>query len=549
MATLLALTGFMGSGKTSVGAEVARLLGWRFVDLDDEFVRTTGGSIESFFAREGEAAFRERETGLLIDLIDGVTHEEGPASAGTGEEAGLVLALGGGTLESSQAAQALCALGGVLLLDVGVETAWRRVSGTSRPLAKDPEYFAALHSGRRPRYLACADWVLPVDDLTVGEAADHIARLVRSMADAWPRSWGRWLAGTGRPSLLVGGPGVLSAAGPAAEDVLSRGARLFVITDSNVHAAWGTAFMAQLGQAAAGSRLFVIPAGEESKAVPVLERCWEWLAAEGCRRDDVLVALGGGVVGDLAGFAAATYHRGIALWQIPSSLLAQVDSGVGGKTAVNLSGGKNLVGAFYQPDLVLIDQRLLDTLPDEEFVSGLGEVVKYALLAGEESLEDLEGAAPALCAREPAVLGRIVKRCVAYKAEVVAQDERDTGRRAVLNLGHTTAHALESTLGFGAIAHGAAVGLGLLVALRVSERLLGLDRSVADRTTALLRHLGLPTLVDLPPIAELMAATGRDKKAVAGKTGFVGLRAPGDPQWGIDVPPEVLAEALEVIRS
>lgn len=549
MAPLLALTGFMGSGKTSVGAEVARLLDWRFVDLDHEFVRATGESIDSSFESHGEAAFRAREVELLLHLLGRGGRAELPDAAGSSAEVGLVLALGGGTLESPPAAKAVRDLGGVVFLDVGADTAWRRVAGSGRPLAKDPEKFSALLARRRPHYLACADWVLPADHMSVTELAAQIAWLARATEAIWPHSWGRRLAGTGRPSLLVGGPAALATVGTAGRDASARGARLFVITDGNVQEAWGKPVMAALGDAASGTRVFVLPAGEASKTVPMVERCWEWLASQGCRRDDVLVALGGGVVGDLAGFAAATYHRGIGLWQIPSSLLAQVDSGVGGKTAVNLAAGKNLVGAFYQPDLVVIDQFLLDTLPEEEFVSGMGEVVKYALLAGGELLEDLEASAPALRAREADVLGTVVKRCVSYKAEVVAQDERDTGRRAVLNLGHTTAHALEATLGFGTISHGSAVALGLLVALRVSERCLGLDPTLAERTVSLLKRLGLPTAADLPPVQELVAAAARDKKVVAGTAGFVGLRTPGEPQWGIDVPPAILMEALEVIRS
>lgn len=549
MAPLLALTGFMGSGKTSVGAEVARLLDWRFVDLDDEFVSATGGSIASFFASRGEAAFRAREVELLLPLLGRVGRAVRPGAAGHSAEIGLVMALGGGTLESPPAAQAIRDLGGVVFLDVGAGTAWHRVAGSGRPLAKDPEEFSALLARRRPHYLTCADWVLPAGDLSVTELAAQIVWLVRATAAMWPHSWGRRLAGTGRPSLLVGGPGALSTVETAARDASTKGARLFVVTDRNVQDAWGEPVMAALGDAGSRTKAFVMPPGEASKTVSMLERCWEWLASEGCRRDDILVALGGGVVGDLAGFAAATYHRGIGLWQIPSSLLAQVDSGVGGKTAVNLAAGKNLVGAFYQPDLVLIDQDLLDTLPEEEFVSGMGEVVKYALLAGGKLLEDLEALASALRARETGPLGPTVQRCVAYKAEVVAHDERDTGRRAVLNLGHTTAHALEATLGFGTIPHGSAVALGLLVALRVSERCLGLDPTLAERTVSLLERLGLPTSVDLPPVEEVVAAAARDKKVVAGTAGFVGLRAPGEPEWGIDVPPAILMEALEVIRS
>jgi 3-dehydroquinate synthetase len=207
------------------------------------------------------------------------------------------------------------------------------------------------------------------------------------------------------------------------------------------------------------------------------------------------------------------------------------------------------VGAFYQPALVVIDPDTLGTLPQAEFTNGLGEVVKYGLLSGETLFGVLEEQRGLLRERDADSMSEVVKTCVRYKAAVVEEDELDTGRRAVLNLGHTTAHALEVSLGFGSIRHGEAVALGLLVALVVSESVLGLDREVRRRTTALLADLGLPTCLDLPPTEAIHAAAARDKKATATSSGFVGLRAPGEPVWGIDLPDGVFDQALEVIRA
>jgi 3-dehydroquinate synthase len=280
-----------------------------------------------------------------------------------------------------------------------------------------------------------------------------------------------------------------------------------------------------------------------------LEACWNWLAACGARRDDVLLALGGGVVGDLAGFAAATYQRGMGLWQVPTSLLAQVDSSVGGKTAIDLSAGKNLAGAFYQPDLVVIDPETLSTLPAAEFINGLGEVVKTGLLAGGEMFDLLDRRREDVNDRDPDLMSDLIKRSVRYKASVVSEDEFDTGRRAVLNLGHTAAHALEVTLGYGFLRHGEAVALGLLVALAVSEKELGLDAEVRRRTSGLLAALGLPVKVQLPPADALLAAAARDKKVSAASAGFVGLRSIGDPVYRMALPEGLFTEALEVIRA
>jgi len=536
VAAFLALTGFMGSGKTSVGEAVAKMLGWEFVDLDQEFVRLTGCGISQFFADHGEAAFRSKECELLETL---------PDQKRTG---GLVLALGGGTLESPGAVGQLRRKGGLVLLSVDPEEAWARVEGSDRPLAADRGDFDALWARRKSTYESCADIVMPVAGRDVEEVAGDIAALVRTAGEHWGSIWGRRVATIQRSSLVLGGKNALDLLAGEARSVREKGASLRLLTDRNVMDSWGEQVSSALGLCAAESTKILSP-GETTKSVRHLEECWEWLAAEGARRDDVLVALGGGVVGDLGGFVAATYHRGVSLWQVPTSLLAQVDSSVGGKTAVNLAAGKNLVGSFYQPDLVIIDPQTLRTLPDYEYRNGLGEVAKHALLISEEAFRCLEAAAPRIVDRDLDTLNDIVKTNVNFKAAVVEDDERESGRRAVLNLGHTTAHALEAAVGYGTLGHGHAVALGLLVALAVSERTLGLDRSVRRRTGELLAALGLPTSIRLPRAEAIRAAMAHDKKAVAGSTGFVGLRAVGQPVWGLEVPLDALVEAMEVIED
>jgi 3-dehydroquinate synthase len=436
-----------------------------------------------------------------------------------------------------------------VFLDIDGATAWERARGAGRPLAQDPDAFLRLLDTRRFTYEGAADWLVPVGARTAESIAADLAAIVGTLGDRWPDSWGQQLISTARPSTIVGGAGSLEALALRADEAASRGLRVFTLTDANVDAAWGERVAALLGKAApAGGRLVLAP-GEQTKTVESLQACWEWLAEQGARRDDIVLALGGGVVGDLAGFAAATYQRGVQLWQVPTSLLAQVDSSVGGKTAIDLRAGKNLAGAFYQPSLVLIDPETLATLPDREFANGLGEVVKYGLLASDGLFDRLEARQAAIAAREAAPLSEIIRVCVRYKAAVVAEDELDTGRRAVLNLGHTAAHALEVTLGYGRLGHGEAVGLGLLVALRVSEELLGLEPDVRARTQALLNALGLPVTVELPLAAELQAAAAKDKKVTAGSAGFVGLKAIGDPLWKLALPPGLFVEALEVIRQ
>ena len=537
MAPFVALTGFMGSGKTSVGRGVAAELAVPFIDLDEELSRVTRSGIPEFFAAHGESGFRRKEREVLETVLHRAT-----------EGAGLVVALGGGTLESPRAAELLAALGGVVLLDVDAGTAWARVEGSSRPLAVDRQQFAALLARRRTTYYTVADWILPAGERSIPQLAAELVELVTLSGEHWQGLWGRRLRATERTSIIVGGKGALDSLAPRAAGVRAAGSRLFVLTDSNVMDAWGDQVLQLMGLSRSDAALVVEP-GESSKSITTLEQCWNWLADRGAHRDDVIVALGGGVVGDLAGFVAATYQRGVSLWQIPTSLLAQVDSSVGGKTAINLEAGKNLVGSFYQPDVVVADPCVLATLPDDEFVAGLGEVVKCALLASPALFNRLEEVAEAVRRRDPAVISEMVRRCVFYKSEVVEEDEREAGGRAVLNLGHTTAHALEVTQGYGVLQHGTAVALGLLVSLAVSERLLGLDPRVSDRTRLLLRTLGLPTTIRLPEVHDLLSAARHDKKARAGSTGFVGLAGIGTPVWRVDLPDDVFSQALEVIRE
>jgi shikimate kinase/3-dehydroquinate synthase len=537
VAKLVTLSGFMGSGKSAVGAAVAARLDCEFVDLDEAVVKATGTAISDFFATIGEQAFRAEECHLLEEALENPSRTRG-----------LVVSLGGGTLASEEAALLMHGRGGLVFLDVDVDVAWERSRGTGRPLAQSREAFSLLYQARRENYERMADWIIPVGIRTVDQIAADIVEIVQGTGQHWQTLWGRRLGATARESLIVGGKGALSFLEGQAGAVACGGGRLFVITDENVQRAWGPAVVGALGGGTEIATL-VVEAGEASKSHASLGRCWEWLAREGARRDDVVVALGGGVVGDLAGFAAATYQRGIGLWQIPTSLLAQVDSSVGGKTAVNLAAGKNLVGAFYQPDLVVVDVTTLSTLPEDDYQGGLGEVVKHALLMSPDAFAGLERDAEAVAKRDADILQALVRADIDYKAGVVQRDEREGGVRAVLNLGHTTAHALEVTAGYGRISHGQAVALGLLVALAVSEELLGLDPGIRQRTLSLLLALGLRTAITLPSAEELWAATSRDKKARAGSTGFVGLTALGEPVWGLNVSRDLYTRSLQVIRA
>ena len=362
--------------------------------------------------------------------------------------------------------------------------------------------------------------------------------------------WSMELVTTTRPSLIVGGSTALEELSRRAAEVISRGAALFVISDRSVWSEWGRLVADSVwSDPEREPTVLLLEPGEDAKSVGEATRCWEWLAAHHAHRDDVVVAVGGGVVGDLAGFVAATYLRGVDLWQVPTTLLAQVDSSVGGKVAVNLPAGKNLVGAFYQPTLVAAYPAFLSTLPPGEAGSGLGEVVKYALLSGESFLDLLEEEAEAILALEPEVTSLVVEKCVRLKAEVVGEDEREGGRRAILNLGHTIGHGLENVLGYGTLSHGAAVGLGLLVALSVSEAHVGLSPGLIPRVRGILAGFGLPTRLGGVRATDVLRAVLSDKKTTSQGLGFVCLEKPGSAVWGVRVAVDDLERHMGVITA
>ncbi len=332
---------------------------------------------------------------------------------------------------------------------------------------------------------------------------------------------------------VVIGPGLLATAGERIAP-FARGRRTAIVADARVAALYGDALTRSLEAAGVTVRLLTVPPGEGSKSFAQLALLTDDLLALELDRGDLIVALGGGVVGDLAGFAAAIYKRGIDFVQVPTTLLAQVDSSVGGKTAIDTPRGKNLVGAFHQPRLVLADLDVLATLPRREIAAGYAEVLKYGLLGDFAFFEWLEANGQAVLALEPAALSRAVTRSIEMKAEIVAEDEKEAGRRALLNLGHTFGHALEADVGFGdALLHGEAVGAGCALAFRYSARLGLCSIQDADRASRAVAAAGLPsTLQDVAghpfDVDRLIAHMGQDKKAEGGTITLILARAIGD---------------------
>jgi 3-dehydroquinate synthase len=351
--------------------------------------------------------------------------------------------------------------------------------------------------------------------------------------------------GTRSYSIVIG-PKLLSQLGRRCA-ALHLGARCAIISDVNVAKRYGMAAERSLRAAGFDPVRVVVPAGEKAKCLDTVESCYDRLAAHWLERKSFIVALGGGVVGDLAGFVAATYLRGIPFVQAPTTLLAQVDSSVGGKVGVNLIAGKNLVGAFHQPKLVMCDTDALKTLPPREFRAGLAEVIKYGIIDDSELFARLERDLNKLLKLDGRVLSDVIARCCEIKADVVSQDETETGRRAILNFGHTIGHALEAISRYGKYLHGEAISVGQVAAAELSSALTGLSQVEVERITDLFRRAGLPTSVELGKreMKQLFGAMRLDKKVSDGEIRFVLAKRIGEVVWGQRVPDELIRETLD----
>ena len=341
------------------------------------------------------------------------------------------------------------------------------------------------------------------------------------------------------------GTGLLSRLGAECAR-LGLGTRCAIISDTNVAPRFGKAAQNALAKAGFAPALITIPAGATAKSLKTVEACYNQLAAQRLERKSFIVALGGGVVGDLAGFAAATYLRGLPFVQVPTTLLAQVDSSVGGKVGLNLKAGKNLVGAFHQPRLVLCDLHTLGSLPRREYRAGLAEVIKYGVIYDSGLFRQLERDLPKLLHCDARALAAVVARCCAIKAEVVRQDETESGLRAILNFGHTIGHALEAISHYGKYLHGEAIAIGQVAAARLSAEVLGLPAPEVERIEAIFRRAGLPTRLELnaPQRKKVLTAMQLDKKVSGGEIKFVLARRIGAVQFGQQVPLAALERTL-----
>ncbi|NVB82036.1 MAG: 3-dehydroquinate synthase [Kofleriaceae bacterium] len=520
----LFLVGFMAAGKTSIGRAIALSTNRRFVDLDDVIPAQLppGETVASLVARN-EPEFRRCESAALQSLI---------ADAGD-----AVIATGGGAAAHHDNMTRMRAAGFVVALGVDVGVAKSRAAGgPERPLLASADELAAR---RAPSYRRAH-----VTIETTNRTLADVAALVLDAEAAWER-----LPPARRDATLLaldGGRTYPIAVHDRAVDgdlvgrYLEGASKVALVTDREVARHWQASALAALP---ANTEVIEIDAGEASKSIEVYGRICEELIARGLDRSSALVALGGGVVGDITGFVAATLFRGIPFVQLPTTIVAMTDAAIGGKTAVDLGAGKNLVGAFWQPRLVACGLETLSTLPARERRAGFGELWKYALLDGAalwQLVDACTGWAAGDARELPPALHEVIARSIAYKAAIVSRDERElTGHRALLNLGHTVGHAIESATG---LHHGEAVGLGLIAACRVSAALVGARASLEAEVTEALRRTGLPADLDPHLTDDVLGRLKVDKKRMGDKLRFIAIR-----EVGACVPVEIAVTELRRI--
>ena len=499
----LFLSGPMGAGKTTLAKAYAKSHGGSVVDLDDALTTRHGKSVAAIFRERGEPAFRAVERQMARELAAG-----GHA----------VVALGGGTVTDRETRRALLRDGIVVTLVAPIDVLVQRLSGdTGRPMLDGTDDRAGvldrILQARADAYAECHA-TLDTSAMTQAQLLAAIDALVAARPLVMPLGTRSYPIHVGRGTL---------AERSARELDRLHASSVVVVSDENVRA------YARAATERSKRRAIdvVLTPGESNKTIAAVETIWNAALDARVDRHSVLLAVGGGVVGDLAGFAAATLLRGVSFGQIPTSLLAMVDASVGGKTGFDRAQGKNLVGAFHQPSFVVADLDTLATLPERELVSGLAEVVKSAWLTSEEDVSALEADASALRARDVTALERAVRRSIATKIAIVAEDEHELGARAHLNLGHTLGHAIEAASDY-TRTHGESVALGLIAAMRIGVALGDARRDELERMTRLLTALGLPVDVDAalasPRVASFLAS---DKKRVDGTVRFVVPGAPG----------------------
>lgn len=540
------LTGLPGSGKSSVGRSIAAMLGWNFIDTDDLLTAQGGVPVGQVLLEVGETRFRQLESEML--------------QAAAAQEQ-VVIATGGGVVISAANREFMRERGLTVYLDVSVEAAWERIqqhlrhSGVSvaRPLVvgdEGPQRLRALYETRKAWYEEAAVHI---------DTEQHSPEALAQRLVAFALASGLLVSADGAREVITQqlltstSQGIVEWGGlrqlPATLRSYELPQRLFIVTDSAVGALYARPLQEALEEGGFQPCVYTVQAGEASKSFACFQQIIDWLVEQKAEQKEAIIALGGGVVGDLAGFVASCYHRGVPLVQVPTTLLAQVDSAIGGKTGINHPLGKNLIGAFYQVKLIYADPAFLLTLPERVYREGWAEIIKYAMTLDAELFAILEEQTNALLARDARLLPAIIARCMRMKMDIVQRDERDGGLRNILNYGHTFGHALEAITEYGTWLHGEAVAIGMAVAARIAVANGLLSQEDAQRQQTLLQAFGLPVQCAGIDVEVAIQAMQRDKKVRAGKMRWVLATGIGHAEVFSDIDTHIVRESIQAVCS
>jgi 3-dehydroquinate synthase len=546
----ISIIGFSATGKSVIAQKVAERLNWTFIDTDDEIVKFGDKPIPEIFEQDGEDRFRQLERKVLRQAC----HKEK-----------AVIATGGGAIIDPGNQKLLLETSVVVCLEAKPETIYQRLlddtlysaSPAVRPLlaGDNPlERIRKLKAERQP-YYAIADWTVHTDNLTLDEVSREVIKgwqyvnkhqsSVKHSAEADLAC----MADTETTSYPVFvGWGILDRLGEKMKQAGLSGTAN-IISDEIVFSIYGARVKKTLEKAGFAANCCVVPPGEASKNIAQAVKIYDFLIEHRVERNDIIVALGGGMIDDLAGFVAATFLRGLPWLQAPTSLIAMTDASIGGKVAVDHPRGKNLMGSFYQPRLVLADVKTLTTLPQRELTSGWAEVIKHGLILDADFLQLLEDKAKDLIKLKPDITSQVTARSAAIKCRIVSEDEKETGKRTILNYGHTIAHGLEAASKYERFLHGEAVAIGMMGAAKLSNRLGLLSQNAVERQKALLQKFGLPIDCSGVPLADVLAAMELDKKVRDKAIRWVLLEDIGKVVIRSDVPErEVLSVLQEVVK-
>ena len=540
--TNIILVGMMGAGKTTIGKALAGSLDKEFADSDHEIQERTGVKIPVIFEIEGEAGFRKRESETLLELT---------------KKRNIILATGGGAVLHPGNRQLLRQNGIVIYLRASVSDLYRRTRhDKNRPLLQTQNLYARLNElylQRDALYRETAHIIIDSGkqgvrflvqklinkllslDLNTIMLGDH-RNIMQTITVDFTSSAEK------RSYPIHIGHGILQHADLIAAHLPQK--RVAIVSNTTVAPLYLEKLQTALNKLGIQSFPIILPDGEAHKNWQTLNLIFDALLQNHCERNTALLALGGGVVGDLTGFAAATYLRGVPFIQIPTTLLAQVDSSVGGKTGINHPLGKNMIGAFYQPRLVLTDSATLETLPDRELRAGLAEVIKYGLIRDPAFFDWLEQNMHRLLARDPVTMNEAIQRSCENKAEIVAADEKEKGIRALLNLGHTFGHAIENGMGYGTWLHGEAVAAGTVMAAELSRRMKLISDGDVQRIRRIFTQAGLPVAAPQMPQEKYVQLMALDKKVESGKMRFIVLNRIGEAVMRADIAPATLNETI-----